>query len=277
MKAAFQLTPAESKRLIAKAVVEMEEVKAANDLGYVIIPGGTTNAYVVQELLGTELQPQRYTAGISASRVLCVTEAAERHPFPTVVRRGRVVDKTMLEALEDFRKETVVIKGANSVDPEGNVGVITSGWDGGTVGNSIGIVTSTGLKYIAPVGLEKLVASVPEAVRVTGAKGYDHSMGATFGMFILTNSLVVTEIQALRILAGVEAHHVASGGVGGSEGAVVLVAVGDGDRVEKALSIVESIKGEPPIPPAKRNCKDCPYPCQFQGLLDAELPVWLRG
>jgi hypothetical protein len=101
-------------------------------------------------------------------------------------------------------------------------------------------------------------------------------MGATFGMFILTKALVVTEIQALKILADVEVKHVASGGVGGSEGAVVLVIIGEEDKVKKAISILEAIKGEPPVAPLKRICFDCPYPCRFQGIVEEELPSWLR-
>jgi hypothetical protein len=183
---------------------------------------------------------------------------------------------TMVEALEDFHEESLIIKGANAIDPEGNVGVITAGWEGGTVGNSLGIMTSTGLRYLAPVGLEKLVPSVRESVRYTGAKTYDYSMGANFGMFILTNALVVTEIEALKILAGVEAKHIASGGSGGSEGSVVLVVGGEEAGVKKAISIVEALKGEPPIPPAKRDCETCPYACVFQGMLEESLPEWLR-
>jgi hypothetical protein len=57
----------------------------------------------------------------------------------------------------------------------------------------------------------------------------------------------LTEIQALALLAGVEATHVASGGVGGSEGAVVLSIEGEESRVEKAFELVKSIKGEPPV------------------------------
>ncbi len=58
---------------------------------------------------------------------------------------------------------------------------------------------------------------------------------------------VVTEIQALGLLAGVEATHVASGGVGGSEGAVVLSIEGEEGRVERAFELVKAIKGEPPV------------------------------
>ena len=277
MKAVFTLTPAESKRLLGKAVAQMEEVKAANERGYVILAGGTTNAYVLHELLGIRYEPQRFTAGISTLGMLCVTDAGGRHPFPLVIRQGKIMEgMTMLDALKDFHKETVFIKGANAVDPEGNVGVITSGFDGGTVGNSLGIMTSTGLRYVVPVGLEKLVPSVRDSTFYTGAKTFDYTMGANFGMFILTKAIVVTEIQALRLLADVLAVHVASGGVGGSEGAVVLVVMGEEDQVRKAISIVEGIKGEPPIAANKGICAKCPYPCRFQGWMEEDLPDWAR-
>ncbi len=45
-------------------------------------------------------------------------------------------------------------------------------------------------------------------------------------------SLVVTEIQALGILAGVKARHIAGGGIAGSEGAVVLLLEGYGRQSE---------------------------------------------
>jgi len=277
VKAAFTLTPAESKRLIAKAVVRMPEVQAALQNAYVILAGGTTNAFIAQELLGRPIEPARYTAGIVTHGLLCVTDPADRLPFPIVLYKGQVVEKTLREALDDFHRETVVIKGANAVDPEGHVGIITSGFDGGTVAMTIGTVTSTGLKYIFPIGLEKLVPSVREAAAWCGAKTFDYSIGANFGMYCLSNGIVVTEIQALRILAGVEAKHIASGGVGGSEGAVVLAVQGEESHVRQALEIVESIKGEPPIAGLLGICETCPYNCCFAGLKEADLPAWLKA
>jgi hypothetical protein len=276
VKAAFALTPPESRLLIARAVAQMKEVKEANEKGYVIVVGSTANAYVLRELLGLRYEPQRYTAGIVTKGVFCVTDEGERETIPTVIHQGKIVNKTMLEALNDFHKETVLIKGANAVDPEGNVGIITSGFDGGTMGASLGIMTSTGLKYIIPVGLEKLVASVREAVQYTGAKTLDYSMGSDFGMFFLANALVITEIQALKMLADVEVKHVASGGVGGSEGAVILIAMGEEEKVKRAISIVEAVKGEPASAPAKRSCGDCRYACRYAGTAEEDLPAWLR-
>ena len=160
MKAASTLTPAESKRLLAKAVVQMPEVRAALEKAYVILPGGTTNAFVAQELLGRDVVPARFTAGIVTHGMLCVTNPQDRAALPDHPAQGQVVDKTIRQALDDFHRETVIIKGANAVDPEGHVGVITSGFDGGTVAAIWGTVTSQGLNIIAPVGLEKLVRSV---------------------------------------------------------------------------------------------------------------------
>jgi hypothetical protein len=275
MKATFALTPAESKRLLAKAVVQMDEVKQANEKGYVIIAGGTTNGFVAQELLGMDVDQERFTAGIVSRGVFCVTPDDKRANIGLVVHQGKIMDMTMVEAFEDFHPETIVIKGGNAVDPEGNVGVISAGFDGGTVGNSIGYLTSTGMKYVSPVGLEKLVPSVKQSAIWTGAKTFDYSMGADYGIFCIVNAIVVTEIQALKILADVEAVHVASGGVGGSEGAVILVMSGEEANIKKAMGIIESIKGEPPVKPLNSECATCPYNCVFQGKERPGLPTWL--
>jgi len=279
MKAMFVFTPAESKRLIAKGVVQMPEVQEALEKAYVCVVGGTTNGFIAQELGGLDIAPETYTAGTSTSRVLCVTPADARDPnIPLVLHKGEIVDKTLPEVFDDFHLETVVIKGANAVDPEGNVGVITSGFDGGTVAATIGYMSSTGMQYIFPVGLEKLVPSVPEAARWTGSKTFDYSMGAQFGMYSLSNGIVLTEIQALEVLADVDAMHVASGGIGGSEGAVVIAAEGTEEQVKRAIEIVESIKGEPPVSSLKGVCETCPYDhCAYVGKKEEELPEWLQA
>ena len=276
MKAVLSLIPAESRRLIAKAVVQMDEVKAAMENGYVILNGGTTNGYVAQELFGmTDLEPQKFTAGTSTHRLLCVTDAATRTPFPIIFYKGKPSTATLAEALKDFHKETVVIKGANAVDADGNAGVIAAGFDGGTMGATIGTVVSQGLKYVVPVGLEKLIPSVEEAEMWAGAKTFDYSLGAEFGIFRIPNALVVTEIDALDILAGVEAAHVASGGIGVSAGSVVLVVEGMESEVREAISIVEAIKGEPTLPGFKGTCETCPYACEFKGRKLEDLPAWM--
>ncbi|UCF72659.1 MAG: hypothetical protein JSW35_10890 [Deltaproteobacteria bacterium] len=276
MKAAFTLIPVESRRLIAKAVVQMEEIKIAKEKAYIILNGGTTNGYIAQELLGMrDLEPQKFAAGTNTHRLLCVTDADKRTPFPIILYKGERSSKTLPEVLQDFHIETALIKGANAIDHEGNVGVVSSGFDGGTMGATYGTATSQGLKYIFPVGLEKMVASVKEASAWAGAKTLDYTIGADFGIFCIPNGIVVTEIEALKILADVEAKHVASGGVGESAGAVTLVIKGEEANVRNAISIVESIKGEPLLKGFKGTCETCPYTCKFVGKKLEELPAWL--
>lgn len=277
MKAAFTLIPSESRRLIAKAVVQMEAVKIAKQNAYIVVNGGTTNGYIAQELLETsDLEPQKFTAGTNTHRLLCVTDPDKRSPFPIIFEKGERSSKSLGGVLEDFHIETVLIKGANAIDPEGNVGVITSGFDGGTIGATYGTVTSQGLKYVFAVGLEKLVSSVKEAAAWVGAKTLDYTIGADFGMFCIPNGNVVTEIEALRILAGVETKHIASGGVGESAGSVVLVIQGEEANVKNAISIVESIKGEPPLNGFKGTCEQCRHACKYAGNKLEELPQWLQ-
>ena len=169
MKAVFTLTSSESRRLIAKAVVSMPEVQKAWKEAYLLLAGGTTNAFIAQELMNDRtIEPGLCTAGISTDGLLCVTDPGSRKSYPNVFLKGEPQDKTLTEGLNDFNPATVVIKGANAVDMQGYVGVITAGFDGGTIPRIIGTVTSKGLLMITPVGLEKLVPSVREAALALG-------------------------------------------------------------------------------------------------------------
>ena len=47
-------------------------------------------------------------------------------------------------------------------------------------------------------------------------------------------------------------------------------------NVKKAISIVESIKGEPPVEGLVGICETCPYDCVFQGMKEEELPDYLK-
>ena len=52
MRALLVLTPAESKRLIAKAVAAMPEIKKAKEHAQIVIGHGSTNVCVAEEILG---------------------------------------------------------------------------------------------------------------------------------------------------------------------------------------------------------------------------------
>lgn len=64
---------------------------------------------------------------------------------------------------------------------------------------------------------------------------------------IFFSIVVVTEIQTLKVLWGVSATHVATGGLGGSEGSVVLTIEGMEENVDRAFVLVKALKGEPAL------------------------------
>ena len=63
-------------------------------------------------------------------------------------------------------------------------------------------------------------------------------------MWPLTGT-IVTEIEALEILTGVDAYLYSAGGIAGAEGAVRILVEGTDEEVQDTLELVESIKGEP--------------------------------
>lgn len=281
MKAVATLTSSESRRFIAKAVVQMSEVRQAWESAYLLLSDGTTNAFIAQELLHDEsIQPWACTIGLSTNGVLCVNTPKNRASHANVFYQGAPMPgKTFAEALADYHPETVVLKGANAIDPEGLVGIITTGFDGGTIPKIIGPVSSKGLSLIVPVGLEKLVPSVPRAARAfNGAQNIDISLGASGGMFCLPNARPVTEIEAAEILYGIRAELVCCGGVGGNQGAVTLVFEGVADRIRALVDFLETeVKGEPPISGMRGDCATCRYQaCRYFRREEADLPVWMK-
>lgn len=244
---AFVLNSSEGKRLIAKGVKALPCVQKALADGIVIIGLGTTNAYIVEELTGQTIDKTRYAAGIVAGGRWKVTPSETRMKS-IVLEKGKVSSQPWEEALANLTANDVFIKGANAVDPDGNAGVLIGSPTGGTCGRALGTVYATGCHLVVPVSLEKLIPSVPAAVESLGITKLDECLGMKVGMFPLLGGEVVTEVEALELLFAVEAIPVSSGGIGGSEGAIGLVVRGAKEEVDKVISLIQSIKGEPPIP-----------------------------
>ncbi|OFV85181.1 MAG: hypothetical protein A2W26_09880 [Acidobacteria bacterium RBG_16_64_8] len=238
------LTPAESKRLLAKAVAGLPEVRWAYANGRLAVTSGTTDSLVVEELTGEKIEPYRFCVGMSAAGMLTMS-AEEDRVLGRFYENGQRVDTPYPEFIKSLVKGDVIIKGANAVDPWGNAGVLLCNETGGLVGAMFGVASARGIQVISPVGLEKQVVSVPEAAAGWGQLTLDYAMGVRVGMSSLSGLLVVTEIQALALLAGVRARLLACGGIGGNEGAVVLLLEGDDDGLDRAIRLVEGLKGEP--------------------------------
>ena len=253
MLAEVVLTTSESKRLIGKAVASMEVVKEAFKSGLIIIIKGTTNSYVAEEILKEPIEKERYARGIIVPGILSFLPDKESIP-DVIIEKGKVrEDLTLEEAVKMLKSGDVLMKGANALDPSGITGVFLGRLpitEGGTIGLSIGTVVGRGVNFIIPVSLEKLIPlPIREVVTQLNDKEVSLAMGLTVNV-MPTMGKVVTEIEAFKILTGVEAINIGAGGVGGAEGARVFLLKGDEETVTKAFNLVQSIKGEPPFKPA---------------------------
>ncbi len=123
---------------------------------------------------------------------------------------GAVIDK--------LTPGDVLIKGANAVDPFGNVGVVMAGPGGGTMGQFYMALKAQGVATIYVVGLEKLIPSVEEAARYGGKMLLGRTIGCRVGMALVADGRIVTEIEAIEILFGSEGRPLRLRRLGGGGG-----------------------------------------------------------
>ncbi len=248
MKAQICLTPSESKRVLAKAVISIRSVKKALESGTVIICRGSTDAYILEEVKGSPVEKGKYTAGYVGRKGL---ELNINRPSEAIFVNGKIQnDVTLQDAVKGLKPGDVVIKGANAIGPDGIPGVLVARRSPQTTGGTLGTfqmaAMARGFEVIIPIGLEK---SIPVSVLV-GSKEIsldkvEWATGVPCGLIPMFGT-VVTEIEAFKLLADVESIPIAAGGIGGAEGTITLLIKGDETKVRKAISIVEKIKGEPP-------------------------------
>lgn len=249
-KVALTLTSSAAKRLIGRAVAQLPEVQRALRSGRLIVANGTTNAYVVEELGFGPVAKERFSAGVVTDSAWKITPAESRLA-PLVIVDGKVSERPWAEVLAEFTAEDVFVKGGNALDLEGNVGVLLGSPMGGTIGNAFRYLVALGAHLILPVGLEKLIPSVPEAADILGIGTLYHTEGVPCGMFPVNYGTVITELDALAVLYNLDSTHVASGGFAGSEGAVGLVAWGAESDCQRLIADLPALKAEPPISPVR--------------------------
>jgi len=276
MQALFTLTPAESKRLIGKGAAALPEIQQAKKEGYLLVGRGSTNAYILEELLGEKIRKEGYTAGQAIRGVLCVLGPEERTK-PVTFHKGEPLAVEPGAVLDKLGPGDILLKGGNALDSEGNVGVCMASPTGGTMGQFYMAMKARGLEIIYPIGLEKMIPSVEAAAQFGGTQRLGKSIGARVGMACVADGRVFTELDALETLFGIYAVHFASGGWGGAEGCVTLAVEGPEAKVNKCLKFIEQkIKGEAPLPAAKTPCQTCGMACNFAGKELKKLPAYLK-
>jgi hypothetical protein len=241
LRAQFTLTVPEAKRLIARAVAALPEVRSAMAAGRVLLKGGTTVSAVAEELVGTAL---RICGRISPRGTLTQAEDVVG-PHSVLVAGGEVrgIDADIVEVARSLGPADVVIIGANALDVHGTAAMMAGSASGGLPGEAMSGFLAEGARVVIPVGLEKLIpGSISHAVAAAGRKSVDFSLGMGVGL-IPIHGRVVTEQHAAEILAHVEATVIGRGGIMGAEGATVMAVEGERDEVERLFALVRSIKG----------------------------------
>ena len=243
MKGIVVLRPSMSKRLIAKGVKEFLNSMGVLNKGIIFISLGSTNGFIVEEILQERFEKEKYMAGYISECKLSVLDK-EKRLNPVIIIDGKVTDENPDEVVKRMGKGDVFIKGANAIDPDGNIGIIVADKSGGTVGRYIGTILSRGVKWISPVSIGKLIPDVIEASYFAKIEEIDLSMGLQSAIFPIVNAFPFTEIDALDILFEVDATLLAKGGLWEDEGSIVLGIEGEENNVKKAFEFIESLKNE---------------------------------
>ena len=257
------LTSAESKRLIAKAVAALPQVRRAYAAGLLVLQVCSSNGYLYEELTGKSLDKAAYVCGYinRAGPAALPAEAGGLREY--YFERGE--EKWLDFATADFSallarmtEQDVIVKSGNVLDSRGRAGVLLGDALGGEWGlvreqalrRGVGLIVPMTLNKSAPIELERLTAALDgDCAATTG--------GGSVRLEPLPG-LVLTELEALEQLAGVTALPLAMNGLGCGEGTVTLLLSGEPQSLGRAGRLLDALKGEPPLYLAAR-CRQCVF------------------
>lgn len=236
------LRAGEGQQLIGRAVAQLPEIQEKKQSGRMVIVGGTTTRYVAWQLTGKDPGKEAFTVGWIRDGKLGETSSSQRGEGPLLFEGGILSRGWPGPLLERFETGDIYIKGANAIDDQGNASILLGSPTGGSIGVALAILRARGGRLIVPVSLQKRVPSVSDACALMGQGCVDRVMGTPVGCMPLMKDTftLVTEIQAFRLLFGVQATLVASGGVDDCVGAMVFHLVGSKQSIELCFQTLES-------------------------------------
>ncbi len=242
----FVLTVGESKRLIARALKRHPAVIRALNQGILAVAKGSTNAYVCEELGGEGIDRTQYCMGVTRpSRNDDAPKTGGGVPDLVLQRGEQMHGVSAVDVVAQMGPNDVFIKGANAVNYERHqAGLLIGHPTGGTMGATLGTITSRRVKLLIPVGLEK---NIPGDIAQLYRDMADVGANGSGPMLWPIEGEIFTEIEAVRIMSGARAALIGAGGIAGAEGSVRLSIWGAPDQVDRARGTIEDILGEPPF------------------------------
>lgn len=241
----FLLTVAAGKKLIAKAILSLEQIKKALNKHTIVIISGSTNGYIAEEILTFidqkgDFSKSSFLRGVNVGPGNKIKNGLYSN-VDIVIEKGKwIKEKNIFNITDTLGCDDIILKGANAVDQERKLAGIQIGNPTlGTSGPILQAVIGRRTQLIIPIGLEKRVFG---NIAEIAAKLNDPS---TSGLRMLPISgTIITELEAIKLLSGASAELVAAGGVLGAEGSCWIAVSGTKEQLEVASNVLNSIKCE---------------------------------
>lgn len=234
----FTLTVNAGKWLIARAISELECIKTAKEKGKIILFGGTTVSALTEILTG---KPIRLSGRITPRGTVTAYEKKGEVAHTLLINDGKYYDIENQEAeplLAKLGSSDVIVTGANGYDVFGDAFLMAGTFGLGERINLFTTMYTEGCKIIIAAGIEKLIpGSARDAIGCAGRNSSKWSMGASIGLVPLIGD-IISEIEAIRILFGIDPVVIGRGGINGAEGSTTMVASGDNNSLEALIQTI---------------------------------------
>jgi len=257
------LTVNAGKWVIAKAISELECISNAKEKDKIILFGGTTVSALTEILTG---EPIRISGRITPRGTVTAYEKKNEVPHTLVINDGKyydIEDPKTEPLLTKLSKSDVIVTGANGYDIFGNAFLMAGAYGLGERINLFTTMYTEGPRIIIAAGIEKLIpGSATDAIGCAGRHSSKWSMGASVGLVPLIGD-IITEIEAIKILFGIDAVVIGRGGINGAEGSTTMVASGDDGILEELIKTVgwaseQKLSG---MPESLKECERGKKPC----------------
>jgi len=254
MRTQITITVHGAKWLIARAIIQLPEVKEALKNGKIILKGGTTVSCIAEEMIGIKL---RISGRITKKGTMTSFENTDS-PHSVLIENGgwQKIDDNFLDAVLKMSPKNIIIIGANMIDIEGNAAMMAGSPGGGNPGKAIAALTTEGANVIIAAGLEKLIpGKISEIIGKVGRKNCDYAMGMAVGLMPIFGR-VITEIDALKIITDANVIIIGRGGIDGGEGSTTVLLEGNEESLQKAIHEVIAANSRP-VSGDKKSLKEC--------------------
>lgn len=245
------LTVEEAKEIIARGVINHPQFIHAQKFGRIVFKGGTTVSRITEKLSGP---PVRISGRITKRGTVSSLKQLDT-PHTVLLQDGvwRNIDQTLPDELHGFTRNDLIITGANAIDCYNQAAMMAGSPGGGNPGQSLSSWYSEGVPVLIVAGIEKLIpGNLTEIIQRTGRTGKRLAWGMAVGLMPIPGELI-TEIEAIKLLAEVDAFVIGSGGLGTAQGATTIELLGQKNELDKLIDIFEDVKRQTDKPAGDSN------------------------